>query len=256
MIRLIILLSIVCQNYVFCENSVKSTKKIYVKYKDTLWSLAQKEYSDGFLWEKIYKANKDVIKNPNLIFPGDEIIIPDKYEDILPVVKDSAVESSYVSQTSSDTEKKSEKESLTNIEITKESLKEDYKVLKEPLLNEEMPESSVFSNLVNKTIKAEKKYFDGKITAVSERDEFISQGLPQKGEELILKISKDKAQVGAIAEIYAPMYKEDSLITAQLCGRCEIFYVQGSVSKCRILWINGYIEEGMIVKVKRSVNGL
>lgn len=43
---------------------------------ESLWSIAEKEYSDGRLWEKIYEANLDQISDPNKIFPKQELLIP------------------------------------------------------------------------------------------------------------------------------------------------------------------------------------
>ena len=51
--------------------------KTHVVVKDdTLWSLADLYYTDPFKWVRIYKANLDTIKNPDLIYPGDELNIP------------------------------------------------------------------------------------------------------------------------------------------------------------------------------------
>ena len=44
---------------------------------DTLSKIAQNQYGDGSLWRKIFEANRDTIKNPDLIHPGQELIIPD-----------------------------------------------------------------------------------------------------------------------------------------------------------------------------------
>ena len=43
---------------------------------DTLWAIAKKYYGSGSQYTKIYNANKDKIKNPNLIYPGQVIKIP------------------------------------------------------------------------------------------------------------------------------------------------------------------------------------
>ncbi|MFR5264519.1 LysM peptidoglycan-binding domain-containing protein [Clostridium sp.] len=54
-----------------------TTNKTYiVKSGDTLWGIAKKHYGDGSKYTKIYEANKDKIKNPNVIFKGMELIIP------------------------------------------------------------------------------------------------------------------------------------------------------------------------------------
>ncbi|MCD6471776.1 LysM peptidoglycan-binding domain-containing protein [Candidatus Aerophobetes bacterium] len=49
-----------------------------VKKNDTLSRIAgtKNVYGDPLKWEKIYKVNKDRIKNPNLIYPGQRLIIP------------------------------------------------------------------------------------------------------------------------------------------------------------------------------------
>ena len=43
---------------------------------DTLWRIAEKFYNNSNLWPKIFEANRDVIKNPNRIFPGQILKIP------------------------------------------------------------------------------------------------------------------------------------------------------------------------------------
>jgi murein DD-endopeptidase MepM/ murein hydrolase activator NlpD len=43
---------------------------------DTLWKIALKYYANGYYWRRIYEANKDVIKDPALIFPFQKLLIP------------------------------------------------------------------------------------------------------------------------------------------------------------------------------------
>jgi nucleoid-associated protein YgaU len=45
--------------------------------RDCLWRIAQKVYKQARLWPLIYSANKDQIKDPDLIFPGQTFVIPD-----------------------------------------------------------------------------------------------------------------------------------------------------------------------------------
>lgn len=55
----------------------KSTAKSYTVVKgDCLWNIAKKFYGKGSQYTKIYNANKDKIKNPNLIYPGQVLTIP------------------------------------------------------------------------------------------------------------------------------------------------------------------------------------
>jgi len=44
---------------------------------ESLSKIAKRYYGDAKQWRKIFDANKDTIKNPDLIFPGQVIKIPD-----------------------------------------------------------------------------------------------------------------------------------------------------------------------------------
>ena len=50
---------------------------------DCLWNIAKKKdyYGNGFAWPKIYKANRDKIKNPDLIYPKQVFTIPKLTEE-------------------------------------------------------------------------------------------------------------------------------------------------------------------------------
>lgn len=50
---------------------------------DCLWLIAKKKehYGNGFAWPKIFQANKDQIKNPNLIYPKQVFKIPALTDD-------------------------------------------------------------------------------------------------------------------------------------------------------------------------------
>ncbi len=52
-------------------------KKIKVNSGETLRSIALREYGDKALWEYLYNANKDVIKDPNNVYPGTTLVVPD-----------------------------------------------------------------------------------------------------------------------------------------------------------------------------------
>lgn len=43
---------------------------------DCLWNIAKKFYGKGSQYALIYNANRDKIKNPNLIYPGQVLVIP------------------------------------------------------------------------------------------------------------------------------------------------------------------------------------
>lgn len=44
---------------------------------DSLSKIAKREYGDASKWPKIYDANRDIIKDPNLIHPGQKLKIPE-----------------------------------------------------------------------------------------------------------------------------------------------------------------------------------
>jgi nucleoid-associated protein YgaU len=47
-----------------------------VKSGETLSKIAEQYYGDGSLYTKIFEANKDVLKDPNLIKVGQKLRIP------------------------------------------------------------------------------------------------------------------------------------------------------------------------------------
>ncbi|MBI3317756.1 MAG: LysM peptidoglycan-binding domain-containing protein [Candidatus Omnitrophica bacterium] len=47
-----------------------------VKKGDTLEKIAEKFYGDAGEWRRIYNANRDVLKSPNRIYPGQKLQIP------------------------------------------------------------------------------------------------------------------------------------------------------------------------------------
>jgi LysM repeat protein len=48
-----------------------------VKHKDTLWAIAGKKsiYADNFAWPLIFKSNRDMIQDPDLIYPNQDFKI-------------------------------------------------------------------------------------------------------------------------------------------------------------------------------------
>lgn len=53
-----------------------STRTYTVVRGDCLWNIAKKYYGNGSQYTKIYNANRDKIKNPSLIYPGQVFVIP------------------------------------------------------------------------------------------------------------------------------------------------------------------------------------
>ena len=53
-----------------------ATRTYTVVAGDSLSKIAKKIYGDGSRWKEIFEANKDKIKNPDLIHPGQVLKIP------------------------------------------------------------------------------------------------------------------------------------------------------------------------------------
>ena len=47
-----------------------------VQKGDTLWKIAKERYGDGSLYPEIFKANQDILSDPDKIKPGQKLRIP------------------------------------------------------------------------------------------------------------------------------------------------------------------------------------
>lgn len=62
------------------ETEVAQSQFYVIKKGDTLWGIAKEFYGDGTKHELIFAANREVIKDPDKIFPGQKIRIPAESE--------------------------------------------------------------------------------------------------------------------------------------------------------------------------------
>jgi len=53
-------------------------KRYTVVSGDSLSRIAKREYGDANEWHRIFEANRDIIKDPDLIHPGQSLAIPPK----------------------------------------------------------------------------------------------------------------------------------------------------------------------------------
>ena len=61
------------------SGSSSTAEKVYVVVSgDSLSKIAKREYGNANDWPRIFEANKDVLKDPNKIFPGQKLRIPPK----------------------------------------------------------------------------------------------------------------------------------------------------------------------------------
>ena len=57
-------------------STIGSSRTYVVVKGDSLSKIAKREYGDANKWRAIYEANKGSIKDPDLIYPGQELTIP------------------------------------------------------------------------------------------------------------------------------------------------------------------------------------
>ncbi|AZR24237.1 peptidoglycan-binding protein LysM [Xanthomonas vasicola] len=65
------------------RTSVQSTaqlveESVTVQAGDSLSSIAKRHLGDGNLWTRIFEANRETLKNPDKIFPGQVLRLPAK----------------------------------------------------------------------------------------------------------------------------------------------------------------------------------
>jgi LysM repeat protein len=58
------------------QASAQATRRYTVQRGDTLSSIAQRFYGSSGDWNRLYAANRSVLHNPNMIFPGQVLAIP------------------------------------------------------------------------------------------------------------------------------------------------------------------------------------
>jgi nucleoid-associated protein YgaU len=57
--------------------SAPTIRAVTVQPGNTLWAIARENYGEGILFVRLFEANRDRIRNPDLIYPGQIFEIPD-----------------------------------------------------------------------------------------------------------------------------------------------------------------------------------
>lgn len=58
------------------SGTAKGRRSYVVVKGDSLSEIAKREYGDPQAWRRIYDANRDLIKDPDLIYPGQTLHLP------------------------------------------------------------------------------------------------------------------------------------------------------------------------------------
>ena len=55
----------------------QAIRAVTVQQGDTLWAISNERYGSGFLYVRVFEANKNAIKDPDLIYPGQIFTLPE-----------------------------------------------------------------------------------------------------------------------------------------------------------------------------------
>ncbi|WP_428696479.1 Ig-like domain-containing protein [Stappia sp.] len=59
------------------STGTRAIPSIIIRTGDNLWTISQRRYGEGVRYTTIYQANKDQIRNPDLIYPGQVFMMPE-----------------------------------------------------------------------------------------------------------------------------------------------------------------------------------
>jgi nucleoid-associated protein YgaU len=51
---------------------------VVIQPGDNLWTIARRSYGQGWEYTLIYRANRDQIRDPDLIYPGQVFVVPEE----------------------------------------------------------------------------------------------------------------------------------------------------------------------------------
>ncbi len=59
------------------SDNVSTIRAVTVQKGDTLWAISRERFGDGVLYVKLFEANRESIRDPDLIYPGQIFTIPE-----------------------------------------------------------------------------------------------------------------------------------------------------------------------------------
>lgn len=76
-LKMFMALTVMFVSLLLFTNTSYASETYTIKSGDSLSKIAKTHYGDASKWKDIFEANKSIIKNPNLIYPGWALILPD-----------------------------------------------------------------------------------------------------------------------------------------------------------------------------------
>ncbi len=239
------------------KKGIEVDKRHSVKDGDTLWDLSMKYYLNPFKWGIIYNANVDIIDNPDLIYPAEEIIIPGLKEKIEPEIivvpgfKEEMIDY------------KVEKVVVKEVPVVKKPVELPKKIVKKipepkrfevPVLSEEMPLDQTEWNTMLETELVEKNWSgDGSI--IGKEDKLEENSLSLRGDIVKIQMKSSKSvSIGSVLKAYkigAKVHDENGKfegIKIQKVGLIEVIEVDENKVRGLVVDMNSPIMQGQIVK--------
>ncbi|WP_425078488.1 LysM peptidoglycan-binding domain-containing protein [Ruegeria denitrificans] len=60
------------------QGEAPAIRSVTVQRGDTLWAISRDRFGDGILYVRLFEANRDLIRDPDLIYPGQVFTIPEQ----------------------------------------------------------------------------------------------------------------------------------------------------------------------------------
>ncbi|MEI7481461.1 MAG: LysM peptidoglycan-binding domain-containing protein [Elusimicrobiota bacterium] len=225
------------------------SKKHEVSKGETLWGLSDKYYGNPFKWGKIYNANLDRIANPDLIYPNDEITIPEITETVMPVPEETA--ELY-------TEKAADTASVSVGEVSSPAVAKVKAPNFEPMEpSMEMPADQREWAAGPATVVPKNWKADGVIISrINDGTDEDNDSLTVPGDRVRIKVRKPALfRPGEIISAYimgATAYdkKTNKKLGRELqkTGNLEVLSVKKNIVKARVIKSNTSVDSGQVIK--------
>ena len=197
----------------------QASGKVHIVVKgDTLWDISSFYIYDPFQWPQIWSANRD-IENPHLIYPGQEIVIPEMTARVAPPPREAQPPLP---------EPEPEPSSTAATEVLPEPEPEP-----EPIeVAEEVKQEMILAMSTHGFIIDDSEIGLGTITSTEESRLLISPGMKVyvETESRPLRTDRRYSIVRVFDKIKHPITKKQVGYLAKILGDMEVVHFQGKLS--------------------------